>query len=124
MTESVLIVDDEPSELFTLETVLQPLGQDLVTASSGTEALRQVLERDFAVILLDVQMADLNGFETARLIRERPRSSSTPIIFLTAGYRSDEDIFRGYAVGAVDYVLKPLVPEFLRSKVAVFVEQP
>ena len=118
----VLLVDDQPANLVALEAMLQGLGQRLVTASSGREALKRLLDEDFAVILLDVKMPEMDGFETAALIRERERSRHTPIIFLTAADRTQTYAVRGYAVGAVDYLIKPIVPEFVRSKVAVFVE--
>ena len=121
-TVKILLVDNEPGGLLALEAVLEPLGQKLITARSGQEALRQLLAHDFALILLDIQMPELDGFQTAALIRERERSRNTPIIFLTASYESDVQVSRGYAVGAVDYVFKPLQPEILRSKVSVFVE--
>jgi two-component system sensor histidine kinase/response regulator len=121
-TVNILLVDNEPGGLLALEAILEPLGQKLITARSGQEALRQLLAHDFALILLDIQMPELDGFQTAALIRERERSRHTPIIFLTASYESDVQVSRGYAVGAVDYVFKPLQPETLRSKVSVFVE--
>ena len=117
----VLLVDDTPENLVSLEAALDGLGEDLVLARSGKEALRYLLQDDFAVILLDVRMPDMDGFETAELIRSRPRSRNVPILFLT-GYRSEEHLFRGYDLGAVDFLFKPIVPEVLRSKVAVFVE--
>jgi PAS domain S-box-containing protein len=118
----ILLVDDHPENLLALEAILSDLGQPLVKAQSGREALRHLLDTDFAVILLDVHMPELDGFETAMLIRQREKSRYTPIIFLTAVGRSDEQVFEGYAVGAVDYLLKPFVLEVLRAKVAVFVE--
>jgi PAS domain S-box-containing protein len=118
----ILLVDDRPENLHTLTAVLEPLGFPLVTASSGGEALRLLLERDFALILLDVRMPGLDGLETAGLIKGRGRSSDVPIVFLTAARDEVQDIIRGYGVGAVDYVLKPFDPELLRSKVAVFAE--
>ena len=118
----ILIVDDRPENLLALEAILEPLGQHLVRASSGEDALRCLLERDFAVILLDVQMPNMNGFETARLIKSRQRTRFIPIIFLTAISKEAEYVFRGYSVGAVDYMFKPFQPEILRSKVGVFVE--
>ena len=118
----ILVVDDQPENLLAAEAVLESLGQEVVRAQSGREALRNLLADDFAVILLDVMMPDMDGFETAALIRQRERSRTTPIIFITALGRSEEHIFRGYDVGAVDYLTKPVVPEILRSKVAVFVE--
>src|SRR5580658_2639038 len=117
----ILLVDDTPENLVSLEATLGVLGEELVLANSGREALRHVLNDDFAVILLDVRMPDMDGFETAELIRSRPRSREIPILFLT-GYRNEEHLFRGYDLGAVDFLFKPIVPEILRSKVAVFVE--
>ena len=117
----LLLVDDDRDNLLALQAVLEPLGQELMLASSGLEALRLCLDHHFAVMLLDVRMPDMDGFETAELIRARKRSSHTPILFLT-GYRSDEQLFRGYDLGAVDFLFKPIVPEILQSKVAVFVE--
>lgn len=119
---NVLLVDDRPQNLLALETLLAPAGYHLTRAASGREALRHVLQEDFAVILLDVQMPVMDGFETARLIRSRERSQHTPIVFLTAHSTSDSEVARAYASGAVDYLLKPLVPEILRAKVAAFVE--
>ena len=117
----ILLVDDRPANLFTLEAILEDLGQDLVKASSGKEALRHILKDDFAVILLDVKMPDMDGFETAALIREREKSRHTPILFVTA-HKNDEQVFRGYYAGAVDFLYKPINAEVLRSKVSVFVE--
>jgi PAS domain S-box-containing protein len=118
----ILLVDDKPENLLALEAILEPLGQNLVRASSGQDALRCLLERDFAVILLDVQMPVMNGFETAEMIKSRERTKFTPIIFLTAISKEEEYVFRGYSVGAVDYMFKPFQPEILRSKVQVFVD--
>lgn len=117
----LLLVDDDRDNLLALQAVLEPLKQELMLASSGLDALRLCLDHDFAAILLDVRMPDMDGFETAELIRTRKRSRHTPILFLT-GYRSDEQLFRGYDLGAVDFLFKPIVPEILQSKVAVFVE--
>jgi hypothetical protein len=117
----ILLVDDTPENLVSLEAALDVLGEELVLARSGKEALRHLLEDNFAAILLDVKMPEMDGFETAELIRSRPRSRHTPILFLT-GYKSEEHLFRGYDLGAVDFLFKPIVPEVLRSKVAVFVE--
>jgi PAS domain S-box-containing protein len=117
----ILLVDDTPENLVSLEATLSGLGEELVLAHSGKEALRHVLNDDFAAILLDVRMPDMDGFETAELIRSRPRSREIPILFLT-GYRNEEHLFRGYDLGAVDFLFKPIVPEVLRSKVSVFVE--
>ena len=119
---NILLVDDRPESLLALEVVLADLGQNLVRADSGTQALRCVLMQDFAVILLDVHMPGMNGFETAALIRERERSMHTPIVFLTASDQSELAVFQGYSVGAVDYLIKPFAPEILKSKVAVFVD--
>ena len=119
---NILLVDDRPENLLALEALLQPLGYRLIKARSGQEALRCVLQYDFAVILLDVQMPNIDGFETAELIRGRERSRSTPIIFLTAVSTSELHIAKGYLAGAVDYLLKPFVPEILLSKVAIFVD--
>lgn len=119
---NILLVDDDPAQLLALEAVLETLGQDCVRASSGREALKHVLKTDFAVILLDVRMPDISGFDTARLIREHPRTSHVPIIFVTA---SDDDAFpveKAYALGAVDYLTKPVIPAVLRAKVAFFVD--
>jgi PAS domain S-box-containing protein len=118
----ILLVDDRPENLRTLEAVLAPLGFPLQSATSGEEALRLLLERDFALILLDVRMPGLDGLETARLIKGRARTGDIPIVFLTAARDEVGDIIRGYGVGAVDYVLKPFDAELLRSKVAVFAE--
>ena len=119
---NILLVDDQPANLVALEAMLQGLGQNLIRAESGREALKWLLTHEFAVILLDVKMPDMDGFETAALIRQRDKSRHTPILFLTAADNSQNHAVRGYAVGAVDYLIKPVVPEFVRSKVAVFVE--
>ena len=119
---NILLVDDEPNNLLALETILVSPDRRLVRASSGREALRRLLQDDFAVILLDVRMPDLDGFETAELIRGRERTSDTPIIFLTAAQTGEPAVARGYSIGAVDYITKPIDPAVLRSKVAVFVE--
>lgn len=119
---NILLVDDHPENLLVLEALLEKLGQNLVKANSGEEALRCLLNQDFAVILLDVQMPEMDGFETAALIRQRERSRNTPIIFLTAFSTNDAFVFKGYGVGAVDYLLKPIDPVILTSKVSVFVD--
>ena len=119
---NILLVDDQPANLLALEAMLQGLGQNLIKAESGREALKWLLTHDVAVILLDVKMPDMDGFETAALIRQRDKSRDTPIIFLTAADKTHTEAVRGYAVGAVDYLVKPVVPEFVRSKVSVFVE--
>ncbi|HEY1585047.1 MAG TPA: ATP-binding protein, partial [Polyangia bacterium] len=118
----ILLVDDDPKTLLAMEAMLGDVGGALVAARSGREALLKLLTQDFAVILLDVQMPDLDGFETAELIRERDKSRHTPIIFLTAFNQNDRAMLRGYSLGAVDFMFKPIVPEILRSKVQVFVE--
>ena len=118
----ILIVDDRPENLLALEAILEPLGHELVRANSGEEALKQLLRREFAVILLDVQMPGLDGFETATLIKDRERTSHVPIIFLTAISKDAEHVFRGYDTGAVDYLFKPFNGAILRSKVRTFIE--
>ena len=118
----ILIVDDRPENLLALEAILEPLGQKLVRAHSGDEALRLLLSHDFAMILLDVQMPGIDGFETARLIKSRERTKYIPIIFLTAISKDEQYVFEGYSVGAVEYMTKPFQPDILRSKVSVFVD--
>ena len=118
----ILLVDDQPNNLLALEAVLDHSEYNLVKAHSGEEALRRLLRDDFALILLDVLMPGLDGFETAELIRERERTRYTPIVFVTAIGRSEAHVARGYSAGAVDYLFKPLIPEILRSKVSAFVE--
>ena len=118
---SILIVDDDMVSLRAMENVLQNLGARLVTASSGEEALRAVEAQDFAAILMDVRMPGIDGFTTAKMIRERTRSKYTPIVFLTAGKEDLVSEFRGYQAGAVDFMAKPPIPEIVRSKLAVFV---
>ncbi len=119
---NILLVDDQPANLVALEAMLQGLGQNLIKAESGREALKWLLTHEFAVILLDVKMPEMDGFETATIIRQRDKSRHTPILFLTAADNTQKHAVRGYAVGAVDYLVKPVIPEFVRSKVAVFVE--
>lgn len=118
----ILLVDDQPARLLTYRTVLEPLGEDLVEARSGVDALERLMEDDFAVILLDVNMPGMDGFETASMIHQHPRYEHTPIIFVTAVNVTDMDRLRGYKLGAVDYVMVPVIPEILRSKVAVLAE--
>jgi PAS domain S-box-containing protein len=120
-TVKLLLVDDDRDTLLALQAILEPLKQELILAESGKDALRMCLDHNIAAILLDVRMPEMDGFETAELIRSRKRSRHTPILFLTA-YRSDEQLFRGYDLGAVDFLFKPIVPEILQSKVSVFVE--
>lgn len=121
---NLLLVDDQPQNLLALEAILDesPEKLNIVKAQSGKEALRRLLEQDFAMILLDVLMPEMDGFETAALIRQRDRSRHTPIIFLTAVGNSDAHVFKGYSVGAVDYLFKPVAPDIVRAKVATFVE--
>ncbi|QSQ22156.1 GAF domain-containing protein [Pyxidicoccus parkwayensis] len=119
---AVLLVDDNPSNLVSLEAILEPLGVRMDKATSGEQALRFLLREEYAVILLDVRMAGLSGFETAALIKQRERTRNVPIIFLTAYGRDDVEVIAGYATGAVDFLQKPFPPEVLRSKVSVFVE--
>src|SRR5579875_1495167 len=118
---NILIVDDLPDKLLVLESILEELGENIIKANSGMEALRLVLEQDFAVILLDVYMPGMSGFETAGLIRQRRKSAHTPIIFITA-FADEMHTAQGYSMGAVDYILSPVVPEILRTKVKVFVD--
>jgi signal transduction histidine kinase len=118
----ILVVDDNQSNIFAIEVALANLASRVVKASSGEEALRHLLHEDFAVILLDVNMPMLDGFETARLIRGRQRTRHVPIIFVTGYDRQDEEVLEGYSLGAVDFLFKPIVPEVLRAKVGVFVE--
>lgn len=119
---SVLVVDDNPAKLKAVVSVVSGMGLDVTTANSGREALRLLLKQDFALILLDVKMPMMDGFETATLIHGRPRSAHTPIIFITAEAGSDSDRFHGYTLGAVDYIYSPIVPEVLCAKVRVFVD--
>ncbi|HUP90129.1 MAG TPA: ATP-binding protein [Longimicrobiales bacterium] len=121
-TAKVLIVDDRPENLLAVEAILDPLGYELIRANSGPEALRALMRDDFAVILIDVQMPVMNGFEAVEIIKSRERTKHIPVIFLTAISKDDEYVFKGYAVGAVDYMFKPLQADILRMKVAAFVE--
>ena len=118
----ILLVDDDATKRFALKATLAPLDQNVVEAASGPDALRQLLKQDFAVILLDVRMPGMDGFEAAQLIRQRPRSELTPIIFVTALDRAETDMGRGYDLGAVDFVFAPVVPAIMRAKVTVFVD--
>jgi len=118
----ILMVDDHPPNLLALEAILSPLGEELVGVTSGEDVLRQLLEGEFALILMDVQMPGMDGIETAAVIKQRQRNRSTPIIFLTAIAKDPSFIFKGYSQGAVDYLLKPFDPEILRTKVSVFVD--
>jgi signal transduction histidine kinase len=119
---NILLVDDQPARLMSYESVLEPLGHNLVCAASGHEALERVMGMDFALILLDVSMPGMDGFETAAMIHDHPRYERTPIIFVTGVHDTEFDRLRGYKLGAVDYVSVPVVPEILRSKVAVLIE--
>src|SRR3954454_18464865 len=119
---SILIVDDRHEKMLAYQAILSDLEENLVCAKSGKEALRCLLKQDFAVILLDVNMPGMDGFETASLIRQRPRSEKTPIIFISAVNDTETHVSRGYSIGAVDYILTPVVPEILRAKIAVFVD--
>jgi signal transduction histidine kinase len=119
---NILLVDDQPGRLLTYRAILEPLGERLVEASSGTEALQRLMDEEFAVILLDVNMPGMDGFETASLIHQHPRFERTPIIFVTAVNVTDMDRLRGYKLGAVDYVMVPIIPEILRGKVLVLAE--
>ena len=123
MKKKILLVDDRPDNLFSMETILEPDGYELVKAASGREALKILLsEFDFALILMDVKMPNLNGFETAELIYEREKLRHIPIVFITANNYGDENMFKGYRTGAVDYIYKPINPELLRTKVSVFID--
>jgi signal transduction histidine kinase/response regulator RpfG family c-di-GMP phosphodiesterase len=119
---NILIVDDRLDKVLAYEVMLAELNQNIVRARSGKEALRCLLQQDFAVILLDVNMPGMDGFETAAMIRQRPRSETTPIIFISAISDTENYVARGYSLGAVDYILTPVVPEILRAKIAVFVD--
>src|SRR5436190_23352892 len=118
---SILIVDDDPASLTVMQEILGTQGPRLVTAISGEEALRKVLEDDFAAILMDVRMPGIDGFTTASMIRERKRSRYTPIIFVTAHAEDLTTMFKSYRAGAVDFITKPVIPDVLRSKLAVFI---
>jgi CheY-like chemotaxis protein len=118
----ILLVDDQPARLLAYRAILAPLAENLIEASSGAEALKHLMERECALILLDVNMPVMDGFETASLIHQHPRFEKTPIIFVTAVNVSDMDRMRGYKLGAVDYVTVPIIPEILRSKVVVLAE--
>src|SRR4051812_21938868 len=119
---NILVVDDEPANLLAVEAILEPLGQRVIRATSGVEALRQALKMEFCVVLLDVQMPDMDGLEAAELLRKRPSTRDLPIIFLTAISKDKSHVTRGYEAGAVDYLFKPYDPDALRTKVATFVE--
>src|SRR5579875_1211483 len=119
---TILMVDDQPAKLLSYEAILQDLGEQLVKAHSGREALDHLLKGDVAVVLMDVSMPEIDGFELADMMRQHPRFQKTPIIFISAIHLSDLDRIRGYQSGAVDYISVPVVPEVLRAKVSVFAE--
>jgi signal transduction histidine kinase len=119
---NILLVDDQPARLLTYRAILEPLGHNLVAVSSGLEALEALMKQEFAVVLLDVKMPGMDGFETAALIHDHPRFETTPIIFVTGVHVTEFDRLKGYKAGAIDYVYIPVVPEILRSKVAVLIE--
>lgn len=116
----VLLVDDRPENLTAMEGLLEDMGLDIFKAASGNEALRLSLKNAFAIVLMDVRMPEMDGFETAELMRANPKTSSLPVIFVTAAMKDTEHQFKGYEAGAVDYLLKPVEPNILRSKVRVF----
>jgi signal transduction histidine kinase len=123
MKKKILLVDDRPDNLLSMESILEPIGYDLVKAGSGREALKILLtDFDFALILMDVKMPNLNGFEIAELIYEREKLRHIPIVFITANNYGEENMFKGYRTGAVDYIYKPINPELLKAKVSVFVD--
>ena len=119
---NILMVDDQPAKLLSYEVILGELGENLLKATSGKEALELLLKHDIAVVLMDVSMPDLDGFELAALIRQHPRFQRTAIIFISAVYLSDLDRLKGYERGAVDYISVPIIPELLRAKVSIFSE--
>src|ERR1044072_5370743 len=119
---NILLVHDQPAKLLSYEVMLQELGENLIKASSAREALEQLLKREIAIVLVDVCMPELDGFQLAAMIREHPRFQKTAIIFISAVHLTDMDRLRGYAMGAVDYVPVPVIPEVLRAKVKVFAE--
>ena len=119
---NILLVDDKPANLMALEAVLEGMNLNLIKANSGEEALQKFMLEDYAVILLDVRMPEMDGFETALIISQRDPSRKTPIIFLTAAHENEVDKTRAYAVGAIDYLLKPFVPAVLRTKVSILID--
>ena len=119
---NILMVDDQPAKLLSYEAILDELGENLIKASSGKEALEQLLKNDIAVVLMDVSMPDLDGFELAEMIRQHPRFQKTAIIFISAVHLTDMDRVKGYQRGAVDYISVPVIPELLRAKVSVFAD--
>src|SRR5580693_196915 len=119
---NILMVDDQPAKLLSYEVILAELGENLLKAHSAREALDQLLRTDIAVVLMDVSMPELDGFELADMIRQHPRFQKTAIIFISAVYLTDLDRLKGYERGAVDYISVPVVPELLRAKVSIFAE--
>src|ERR1700760_3728498 len=119
---NILMVDDQPAKLLSYEVILEELGENLIKASSGREALEQLLKNDIAVVLMDVSMPELDGFELADMIRQHPRFQETAIIFISAVHLTDVDRMKAYERGAVDYISVPVIPELLRAKVSVFAE--
>src|SRR5690242_11742173 len=119
---NILMVDDQPAKLLSYEVILKELGENLIKATSGKEALEHLLRNEIAVVLMDVSMPDIDGFELAEIIREHPRYQRTAIIFISAVHLSDVDRIKGYERGAVDYISVPVIPELLRAKVSVFAE--
>src|SRR5437879_3145702 len=119
---NILMVDDQPAKLLSYEVILSELGENLIKAGSGREALEHLLKTDIAVVLMDVSMPEIDGFELAALIRQHPRYQKTAIIFISAVHLTDLDRIKGYQRGAVDYISVPVVPQVLRAKVSVFAE--
>src|SRR6187551_664492 len=119
---NILLVDDQPAKLLTYQAILGDVGENLLTANNATEALEHLLKSDVAVVLIDVYMPDIDGFQLAAMIREHPRFQRTAMIFISAIHLTDMDRLRGYEMGAVDYVPVPVIPEVLRAKVKIFVE--
>src|ERR671922_1316961 len=119
---NILMVDDQPAKLLSYESILSDLGENLIRASSGREALEHLLKTDIAVVLMDVSMPEIDGFELAQIIHQHPRYQKTAIIFISAVHLTDLDQLRGYEHGAVDYISVPVIPELLRAKVSVFAE--
>src|SRR5258708_23837474 len=119
---NILMVDDQPAKLISYEVILDRMGENLIKATSGREALEQLLKNDIAIVLMDVSMPELDGFQLAEMIRQHPRCQRTAIIFISAVHLTDLDRLKGYERGAVDYISVPVVPELLRAKVSVFAE--
>ncbi len=122
MQQKILLVDDEPANLVSLEAILEDEGRELLKAESGPDALKTLLNEDVSLVLLDVQMPEMDGFEVAELMRSRKNTQNIPIIFVTAISKEDQYVFKGYQVGAVDYLFKPLDPTILKSKVDFFLQ--